>query len=75
MAFMADPPRWHPGKHGMYLECPYNKDLIEEMQSVVPSSERRWDMERKQWWVSDTYLDEVDNLLFIHFECVASGRD
>lgn len=74
MVFLPNPPQWHTAKHGMYLECPYRQSFTEDMKRIVPSDERCWDPERKQWWISDSYLDEVDNLVFAHFECVTKGR-
>ena len=63
------------GTHGMFLESPYNKGFVEAMKRVVPQDERKWDGARKQWWISDLYLDEVDNIIFHHFEKSATGRD
>jgi hypothetical protein len=71
-------PEWHSAKYGMKLELPYhekNKEFLEEMKRIVPREEREWDGLKKQWWVSDAYLDEVDNLIFYHFEVNAIGRD
>ena len=68
-------PEWQSGKYGMYLESPYNPDFIEELKQTVPSDERKWNSVRKQWWISDAYLDEVDALLFQHFEESGYGRD
>jgi len=68
-------PEWQSAKEGMYLDCPYNQDFLDEMKEVVPREERRWDNQRKQWWISDAYLDEVDNLLFSHFEKTGYGRE
>ncbi len=65
---------WQPGKHGMFLESPYNKDFVDDMKRAVPQDSRKWDGVRKQWWVSDLYLDEVDNLIFHYFEKSATGR-
>jgi len=62
-------------EQGMYLDCPYNADFLDEMKQVVPREERRWDNNKKMWWISDLYLDEVDNLLFSHFEQTGYGRD
>jgi hypothetical protein len=69
-----EPIVWHKANKGMYLECPYRSDFTEEMKLAVPNKERRWDKERMQWWISDLYIDEVDNLLNSHFERYGSGR-
>jgi hypothetical protein len=68
-------PEWQGAKYGMYLECPYDADFIEELKSTVPPDERKWDSVRKQWWISDAWLDEVDALLREHFEVSGYGRD
>lgn len=59
----------------MYLECPYNEDFIEDLKKGIPTDERKWNSVRKQWWISDAYLDEVDVLLFRHFEKSGYGRN
>ncbi len=59
----------------MYLSCPYNADFIAEMKAVVPGESRKWDEGRRQWWISDAWLDEVDDLLFGHFEADGYGRE
>lgn len=75
---MASAPEWQNAKWGMYLELPFNeknKDFLEDMKSVVPSEERNWNNARKQWWVSDAYLDEVDSLLLEYFDNEGYGRE
>ena len=68
-------PEWQSGEYGMHLESPYNPDFIEALKRDVPADERKWDSVRKQWWISDAYLDEVDALLFDYFEESGYGRD
>ncbi len=68
-------PEWQSGKYGMYLSSPYNADFITDMKNTVPAAERKWDDLRKQWWISDAWLDEVDDLLFRHFEAEGYGRE
>ena len=71
----TNPPEWKNAKYGMYLVCQYNTDFIEELKRDVPANEREWNSARKQWWISDAYLDEVDVLLFRYFEQSGYGRD
>ena len=66
---------WQMAKHGMYLDCPWNEDFLTEMKRVVPPDEREWDNQRKRWWISDAWIDEVDNLIFTYFETSSTGRD
>ena len=67
-------PEWILAKYGMLLDCPYNSEFIEDMKREVPSDERKWDNDKKMWWISDAYLDEVDALLFNYFEDTGFGR-
>lgn len=70
----TEPIVWHKAKNGMRLECPFRSDFSEELKLAVPNRHRRWSQEHRQWWISDAYLDEVDNLLFSHFEVYGTGR-
>ena len=45
------------------------------MKEAVPPEERKWDRDKNMWWISDAYLDEVDQLLFHYFETEGFGRD
>jgi len=65
-------------KNGMWLHLPWhenNRAFLDDLKDQVPRGERKWDNEKKEWWISDAYLDEVDNLIFNHFEETAFGRD
>lgn len=62
----------------MLLNLPFhekNREFLVDMKKIVPEDERRWDREKKKWWISDSYLDEVDQLLFHYFETQGHGRD
>lgn len=71
-------PEWEKAKWGMLLNLPFhekNREFLVDMKKIVPEDERRWDREKKNWWISDAYLDEVDQLLFHYFETQGHGRD
>ena len=71
-------PEWEKAKWGMLLNLPFhekNREFLVDMKKIVPEDERRWDREKKKWWISDSYLDEVDQLLFHYFETQGHGRD
>jgi len=59
----------------MFLESPYNKQFVEDLKVQVPREERKWDKLKEMWWISDLYLDEVENLIFDHFERYGTGRE
>lgn len=61
-------PEWQLAKYGMYLHCDYNEDFISDMKAEVPDEEREWRSDVGAWWISDAYIDEVDDLVFRHFE-------
>ena len=68
---------WRPAENGMELECPYNKDFQEDLKKAVPFADRKFIKRNGEWriWVSDAYLDEVDILIFHHFERSSTGRE
>lgn len=71
-------PEWKLSKYGMFLDLPYhekNKEFLADMKRDVPAEERKWNNDKKMWWISDAYLDEVDQLLFHYFEAEGFGRD
>jgi len=41
---------------------PFNRDFIDELKVIVPSSERNWNPGDKCWLVRDTYLVELAEL-------------
>lgn len=59
----------------MHLEIPYKKEFYDQIKYIVPYEERSWNRSRDQYWISDLYLDEVDNLIFDHFGQYGEGRD
>lgn len=59
----------------MHLEIPYKKEFFDQIKSVVPNKERSWNRSRDQYWISDLYLDEVDNLIFDYFGKYGEGRE
>lgn len=61
-------PEWISAKYGMELYAPYNEDFTKEMKVAVPESDRKWLHEKKAWWISEAWVDEVDALLREHYE-------
>lgn len=61
-------PEWQSAKYGMYLYAPFNRDFTDAMKEMVPIDERKWHGDKKAWWISDAWTDDVDILLREHFE-------
>lgn len=72
---MTSRPEWQMAKNGMNLDSPYNPDFIQEMKSIIPETERKWIRDKKMWWISDAYLDEVEALLLQYFGDTGYGRE
>jgi len=65
---MKNEPEWISADYGMELYAPYNPDFTEEMKTLVPEDDREWRHEKKAWWISEAWIDEVDSLLRDHYE-------
>lgn len=61
-------PEWQNAKYGMYLHAPYNRDFTNAMKDLVPPDERKWENDKKAWWISDAWVDDVDILLKDYYE-------
>lgn len=44
------------------------EEFVEALKELVPPRNRRWDGERKAWWIDEEYLDEARELALEHFE-------
>ena len=55
-------------KGGVFLRLPQPAPplLVNAMQREVPSGRRRWNELTKQWWISDSHIDVVEDLLRAH---------
>lgn len=58
---------WSKGEYGKKFRAPFNKSFQAALRREIPESERIFDFTRKEWWVSDAYLQEVKNLIFRYF--------
>ena len=47
-------------KGGMYIDCSYDKDFLEVLKSHVPVSDRDWNPDIHQWWVSEKYMRQAE---------------
>jgi hypothetical protein len=64
-----DVPHPEDGRAGLAVSTPYSADWVDEIKEL-PADDRRWDAERKVWWVYCEHLDVVTALCVRHFGTV-----
>ena len=57
-------------KGGMYIDCSYDPDFLEVLKSHVPVSDRGWNPDIHQWWVSEKYMRQAERDCNTFFENV-----
>jgi hypothetical protein len=55
---------------GYVLKSPYDKNFLEAFKELVPADSREWFPSTGQWWFSEEFLDEVEQLCSEFFERV-----
>jgi hypothetical protein len=48
---------------GYYLYCDYNIDFIDELKSLIPQDEIKWNQFKRCYWISDAWYDEAKSLV------------
>jgi len=43
------------GETGYWIGFRYDLDAVEDIKKAIPHTERRWDEDKKLWWVSEAY--------------------
>lgn len=44
------------------------RDFVDELKETVPSSNRKWDPDRKEWSISEMFLEELIPMLKRYFD-------
>lgn len=58
---------WFPAKYGLVLVVQRGpKAFFNQLKELVPETERRYDRDRRGWWISDGWLWEVRQLIAEH---------
>lgn len=57
-------------KGGMYIDCSYDKDFLDLLKAHVPASDRDWNPDIHQWWVSKKYMRQAERVCNTFFENV-----
>lgn len=54
---------------GFYLHLSFfHEDCVDRIKEEVPSEERRWESSEKRWWISEDYIDEVEEIVSDFFD-------
>ena len=74
---MSGKPYWtDDDEWGEFLHTPgYNEEFNKAMKDIVPDTERRWNKQKRAWWISHGWLDEVEVLLREHYPEYVTNRD
>ena len=57
-------------KGGMYIDCSYDPDFLEFFKRHIPFTERAWNPDIHQWWVSDKCAAQAERDCRAFFENV-----
>ncbi len=55
------------------IQTPYDEDFVSELKAMIQPASRRWDPTAKLWSVSEAYLEDVVNLLKVHYDEVVTN--
>ena len=57
-------------REGYLIAFNYDEQAVEELKRAVPHTERSYNPDSRQWWVSKAYEDTLD-ILFSNFDALA----
>jgi len=43
------------GEAGYWIGFHYDLDAVESLKKIIPHTDRRWNEDKKLWWVSEEY--------------------
>lgn len=55
---------------GYWIGFEYSVQIVQALKAAVPHTQREWHEDKKLWWVSIEYEDELDRL-FKNFDALA----
>jgi hypothetical protein len=55
---------------GFWLDTPYDKIFIGELKNLIAYPGRKWDKERRQWWVSAAAVAMAESIARRHYDNV-----
>jgi len=63
-------PQWGECRAGgvfLLLPQPVSPAVLHSLTTRVPSTRRRHNELTRQWWISDSYLETVEEILRVHY--------
>jgi len=54
--------KWSDAPDGYWIRFDYNADFIDRFKRLIPYKQRKWDGDRKAWWISKRAADDVQQL-------------
>jgi hypothetical protein len=57
------------GRPGYIIKFGYDQSLIELFKQAIPSRDREWHEDKKEWWVSELH-DKTLKQFFSNFESI-----
>jgi len=55
------------------IQTPYNEDFVSQLKALIQPASRKWNPDVKLWSVSEAYLEDVVNLLKVHYDEVVAN--
>ena len=55
---------------GFYLETPYNAAFVRELKGSLPKYARKWDPDRRLWWIAQEFGDSAIRIARQHYDRV-----
>ena len=62
------------GKSGYKLKFDYDVDIIQRLKSTIPGHMREWDDDKKEWWVSEYFEKQINDVFPGFLEAVVAQK-
>uniref|UniRef100_A0A6M3JIJ5 Uncharacterized protein n=1 Tax=viral metagenome TaxID=1070528 RepID=A0A6M3JIJ5_9ZZZZ len=57
---------WYKNGAGYSIGFDYSPEIVELIKKKIPHTARNWNADKKEWWVNEEYLNEL-NAIFPGF--------
>jgi hypothetical protein len=59
----------------VWLVTPYNKTFVDHLKADIPYPHRKWSDEKKQWLISESFLEELVGIMTQYYEVDSNLSD